>query len=91
MLTSGCDWLPTPFRKAKGTTSESGVIDSYFANPFGVVQRKNQSERIINRVFNVLYDNKIEVGEIYTKLAIDGYERKGPEKAAQKLFEWIMN
>jgi len=77
-------------RKAKGTTSESGVIDSYFANPFGVVQRKEQSEQIIKRVFDVLYDNKIEVGEIYTKLAIDGYERKGPERAAQKLFEWIM-
>ena len=78
-------------RKAKGTTTESGVIDSYFANPFGVVQRKQQSEEIIKRVFDVLYDTNVEVGEIYTKLAIDGYERKGPEKAAQKLFEWIMN
>ncbi len=77
-------------RKAKGTTSELGVIDSYFANPFGVVQRKEQSEQIIKRVFDVLYNNNTEVGEIYTKLAIDGYERKGPEKAAQKLFEWIM-
>ena len=56
-----------------------------------MVQRKQQSEQIINRVFNVLYDNDIEVGEIYTKLAIEGFERKGPEKAAQKLFEWIMN
>ena len=78
-------------RQAKGTTSELGVIDSYFANPFGVVQRKTQSEQLIQKVFNVLYDTGIEVGEIYTKLAIDGYERKGPEKAAQKLFEWIMN
>lgn len=78
-------------RKAKGTTTESGVIDSYFANPFGVVQRKAQSELLIKRVFDVLYDTHIEVGEIYTKLAIDGFERKGPEKAAQKLFEWIMN
>ena len=78
-------------RKAKGTTTETGVIDSYFANPFGVVQRKQQSERLIKKVFNVLYDTKTEVGEIYTKLAIDGFERKGPEKAAQKLFEWIMN
>ena len=77
-------------RKAKGTTSELGVIDSYFANPFGVVQRKQQSEQIIKRVFDVLYDTNVEVGEIYTKLAIEGYERKGPEKAAQKLFEWIM-
>lgn len=78
-------------RKAKGTTSESGVIDSYFANPFGVVQRKPQSEQLIKKVFDVLYDTNVEVGEIFTKLAIDGYERKGPEKAAQKLFEWIMN
>lgn len=78
-------------RKAKGTTTEVGLVDSFFANPFGVVQRREQSERLIDKTFKALYDNDVEVGEIYTKLAIDGYETKGPEKAASWLFEWIMN
>ena len=78
-------------RKAKGTTTEVGLVESYFANPFGVIQRKEQSEVMIEKVFDSLYDNNVEVGEIYTKLALDGFEQKGPEKAAAKLFEWIMN
>lgn len=78
-------------RKAKGTTTEVGLVESYFANPFGVLQRKEQSEVLIDKIFEALYKNNVEVGEIYTKLAIDGFEQKGPEKAASKLFEWIMN
>jgi energy-coupling factor transporter ATP-binding protein EcfA2 len=78
-------------RKAKGTTTEIGLVDSYFANPFGVIQRQEQSEKLIQKVFDALYKNKVEVGEIYTKLAIEGQEYKGPEKAASWLFEWIMN
>jgi hypothetical protein len=61
-----------------------------FANPFGVVQRQEQSEILIEKTFSKLFDTNVEVGEIYTKLAIDGYEQKGPETAAIKLFEWIM-
>lgn len=78
-------------RKAKGTTSETGIVESYFANPFGVLQRREQSDKLINKTFDKLYENNVEVGVIYTKLAIEGFEQKGPEKAAKKLFEWIMN
>jgi len=78
-------------RKAKGTTSESGLVESYFANPFGPVQRQEETDIIIDRVFSQLYDNKVQVGQIYTKLAIDGYEQKGPSDAAKELFEWLQN
>jgi len=78
-------------RKAKGTTSEHGLVDSYFANPFGVVQRKAQSDVLIPKIFGALYDNNVEVGEIYTKLAISGKEQTGPKNAAAWLFEWIMS
>jgi energy-coupling factor transporter ATP-binding protein EcfA2 len=78
-------------RKAKGTTSESGVVESYFANPFGPVQRQEQTNIIINDVFTKLFDNSIPVGQIYTRLAVEGYEQKGPEKAAKQLFELIKN
>lgn len=77
-------------RKAKGTTTEIGLVESYFANPFGVIQRKEQSDALIDKTFKTLFDNGVEVGQIYTKLALEGYEQKGPEKAAIKLFEWIM-
>lgn len=76
-------------RRAKGTTSETGVVESYFANPFGLVQRQDQTNQIIERVFSCLYSKGIPVGQIYTKLAIEGYEQKGPEEAARKLFEWL--
>jgi energy-coupling factor transporter ATP-binding protein EcfA2 len=78
-------------RKAKGTTTEEGLVDSYFANPFGVVQRKNQSDTLIQKTFEALYKNNVEVGEIYTKLAIPGKEQTGPKSAASWLFEWIMD
>ena len=78
-------------RKAKGTTTEEGIVSSYFANPFGVVQRKEQSEEIIKDVFDTLYKQHINTGVIYTKLAIAGKEFKGPEEAAEKLFKWIKN
>jgi len=76
-------------RKAKGTTSETGIVESFFANPFGPHQRKEQTNKIIDSVFSNLFDNNILVGEIYTMLAIDGYEQKGPKKVATKLFDWI--
>ncbi len=79
------------YRKAKGTTSEVGIVESYFANPFGGLQKKEENDVLIDKVFNKLFDNKVVVGQIYTKLGLDGYELKGPEKAAKKLFEWLMN
>lgn len=76
-------------RKAKGTTSETGIVESFFANPFGPMQRQEQTLDILDEVFDSLYENGIPVGQIFTKLGIDGFERKGPEQAAEKLFAWI--
>jgi len=77
-------------RKAKGTTTEKGLVESYFANPFGPHQRMDQTDIIIDDVYNQLFDNNIPVGEIYTKLAIEGLEMKGPKSAAKKIFEFIL-
>lgn len=74
-------------RKAKGTTSETGLVESFFANPFGPHQKQAETTLIIERVFNALFKQNIPVGEIYTKLAIPSYERKGPEEAAKQLFK----
>ena len=78
-------------RKAKGTTTETGIVESFFANPFGPHQRKDQTTILIDKVFNQLFDNEVLVGEIFTKLAIEGQEQTGPESVAKKIFEFIMN
>jgi len=77
-------------RKAKGTTTETGIVESYFANPFGPVQRMKQTDIIIESVFDKLFKNNIVVGELYTKLGIEGREQKGPENAARKIFEYLL-
>lgn len=72
-------------RKAKGTTSEVGLVDSYFANPFGPVQQESKTEILLKDYFNKLYENKVAVGVIYTQLAVDGILGDGPKIASHQL------
>ena len=37
-----------------------------------------------------MFEDKILVGQIRTCLGIHGLEKEGPEKAAKKLFEFII-
>ena len=76
-------------RKAKGTTTETGLVESYFANPFGPVQLKEQTDKLIDLYFKALFDQGIEVGQIYTQLAVKGKEHIGPQEAAKDLLEKI--
>ncbi len=74
-------------RMAKGTTSEVGIVKSYFANPFGPVQREKITDPLLIAYFEDLFKQGVKVGELYTKLAIPGYEMKGPQEAAKYLLE----
>jgi len=76
-------------RMAKGTTTETGLTKSYFANPFGPHQYKDMHEALAEKYFKHFYEEKILVGEIRTMLGIKGYETKGPEQAAKALFNSI--
>src|SRR5690606_5072861 len=76
-------------RKAKGTTSEIGMTKSFFANPFGPAQHQDIAKPLLNAYFKKLFDLKIPVGVLYTKLAVSGYEQKGPNEAAAKLLEYL--
>ncbi|MBU1093688.1 MAG: phosphoenolpyruvate carboxykinase [Firmicutes bacterium] len=76
-------------RFAKGTTSEVGLVESYFANPFGPVQRMKDTEIILKNQFEMLFNQKVVVGEIYTQLAVVGKHMNGPVLAAKKLLEYI--
>ena len=76
-------------RKAKGTTSEKGLVKSYFANPFGAIQERESTEKLVREYFHKMFDLGVQVGEINTSLAVEGKEKDGPRNAAEELFELI--
>lgn len=76
-------------RMAKGTTTEVGVVDSYFANPFGPAQKQKETDVLIEKYFKDMFNKGVKVGVIKTQLGIKGMEKIGPRKAAEKLFELI--
>lgn len=76
-------------RKAKGTTTETGLVKSYFANPFGPVQEREGSEKLVRKYFSALSQKGVKIGEIHTSLAIDGRSKDGPREAAEELFSMI--
>lgn len=76
-------------RKAKGTTTEVGLVKSYFANPFGPVQEREVAEELVRQYFTKMNENKVKIGEIHTSLAIDGQTKEGPRLAAEELFSLI--
>lgn len=76
-------------RMAKGTTTEEGLVQSYFANPFGPAQKQDETDILIDRYFNTMFNGSVKVGQIKTCLGVKGREQKGPKRAALDLFEII--
>lgn len=76
-------------RKAKGTTSEKGLVKSYFANPFGPVQEPELAGSLVRQYFKQMKKNGVKIGEMHTSLAIDGQTKDGPRLAAEELFTLI--
>lgn len=76
-------------RFAKGTTTETGLVESYFANPFGPYQKQEICNDLIEKYFDKLYENNKKVGQIKTQLGVSGMECDGPLKSAKELFEII--
>ncbi len=76
-------------RMAKGTTGEKGIVNSYFANPFGPLQYRDDYEKLSQRYFRKIFSSRIFVGQLRTRLGIPGFETKGPQEAAKELFRAI--
>ncbi|MEW8957222.1 phosphoenolpyruvate carboxykinase [Clostridium sp.] len=76
-------------RMAKGTTTEKGLVKSYFANPFGPVQKQEEVDVIIEKYFKAMMDSEVKMGDIKTSLGIKGMEKKGPKNAAIELLNII--
>ena len=77
-------------RMAKGTTTEKGLVESFFANPFGPVQKQEETNKLIDKYFDAMFnDTTIKVGQIKTCLGVKGQEKTGPKNAALELFDQI--
>ena len=76
-------------RMAKGTTTENGLVGSYFANPFGPVQKKEEMDPVLVNYFDQMFNQGIKVGQLRTKLGIKGNEHNGPKDAAIAVLKYI--
>lgn len=76
-------------RLAKGTTDEKGLVHTYFANPFGAPQRREVHEKCAVFYFDRMFKSGVKVGQIRTRLGIEGFEQEGPKTASIELFKAI--
>ncbi|MDS0524732.1 phosphoenolpyruvate carboxykinase [Clostridium sp. SHJSY1] len=77
-------------RMAKGTTTEKGLVESFFANPFGPAQKEKETDALIDKYFDAMFkEAEVKVGQIKTCLGVSGQEKTGPRDAALELFEEI--
>ena len=72
-------------RIAMNTTSESGLVSTYFANPFGPLQKKEEVHAFLPSYFDALYAHDVPVGKLYTRLSLDRQE--GPISGAKVLLD----
>jgi hypothetical protein len=74
---------------SKGTTTTTGLVQTYFANVFGPQQYQELHEGLAKKTFNALFAKAVYVGQIRTRLGLPGMERQGPEESARALLEIV--
>lgn len=75
-------------RQALGTTQEVGLSTTFFANPFGPMQKQAESLQLIDQVFDTYLSSKTYLGEIYTRLGVDK-SSEGLKIAAKQLLQFL--
>ena len=75
-------------RNALGTTQEQGLSTTFFANPFGPMQKQEECSALIDQMFDELYAQNIPVGEIYTCLGLPDKGDNGIV-AAEALLDFV--
>lgn len=76
-------------RRALKTTSESGLVSTFFANPFGPLQRKESTMKLIDHYFALFEKNQIPLGAIYTHLGLVHQSGEEIKKAAISLLNYL--
>ena len=74
---------------SKGTTTTTGVVQTYFANIFGPHQYQELHEILAKEYFGKFFKKDVFVGEMLTQLGVEGFERNGPLNAAKDLLKLI--
>jgi hypothetical protein len=77
-------------RAAKGTTDERGLVRTYYANPFGPDQMREIHEPLARQHVEQAFATGVRVGQLRTRLGIEGWEQQGPLAAAEALFRHLM-
>lgn len=90
-VTEAMDTFCEGKRFALGTTSETGLSTTFFANPFGPVQRQEECMILIKEMFKTMQENQIMLGEVYTQLGIKDKDHDALTLAAQYLLKVINN
>ena len=75
-------------RMAKGTTQETGLSETFFANPFGPMQQQEVCMPIIDEMFEGLAANGVFIGEAFTHLGLNP-EGDDIKVAAQALLDFL--
>lgn len=75
-------------RRALGTTHEQGMSETFFANPFGPMQKQEESNVLIDEVFDKFIETGTYLGEIYTRLGFDK-SSEGLKTSAKELLEFL--
>jgi hypothetical protein len=83
------DTFRTGTAMSKGTTTSTGLTTCYFANIFGPDQYRELHEALATKVFKAAFDSNILVGQIRTRLGVEGFEKEGPKEAARVLLALI--
>ncbi len=78
-------------RFALGTTQESGLSTTFFANPFGPMQRQEECQVLIDKMFDALFEQNIPVGEVYTCLGLPNKGDHGINDGAAALLDFVKN
>ena len=76
-------------RFALGTTQEKGLSTTFFANPFGPMQKQEVAMPLIDNMFNKLFEQNVFVGEIYTCLGLADKGDNGIMEAAKELLDFV--
>jgi energy-coupling factor transporter ATP-binding protein EcfA2 len=76
---------------SKGTTTSTGLVGTYFANVFGPEQYPDLHEPLAAQFFQAFFDQGVWVGQMRTRLGLNGFERSGPEDAARALLAMLIN
>jgi len=82
---SALDVFRTGAVMSKGTTTSSGLVQSFYANIFGPPQYPALQEALAQQFYAQFFTQGLFVGQLRTQLGVAGMEREGPALAARAL------